>query len=137
MSGSKTPRAEARQWGRGFTLLEVLVALIIFALVFGAVAQVIQTALRQTASAGSAVEATLLARSLLARVGTELPLTPSVHDGETGDGFRWRLAVGEQGGDIEGEGFHSYVVEARVAWGPTEREQDITLTTLRIGLPQP
>lgn len=111
-------------------------ALIIFALVFGAVAQVIQTALRQTESAGSALEATLLARSLLARVGAELPLTSAVHNGETEDGFRWRLEVGDDGSEPEG-GFLSYVIEARVAWGPADREQDITLTTLRIGLAEP
>jgi prepilin-type N-terminal cleavage/methylation domain-containing protein len=137
MSGSRTRLAEPGRRGRGFTLLEVLVALIIFALVFGAVAQVIQTALRQTESAGSAVQATLLARSLLARVGTELPLRPAVHDGQSEGGFRWRLAVDEASDAIDGEGFVAYVIEARVAWGPVEREQDITLTTLRIGLPEP
>jgi prepilin-type N-terminal cleavage/methylation domain-containing protein len=137
MSGSRARRAERRRWRRGFTLLEVLVALIIFALVFGAVAQVIQTALRQTASAGTMLEATLLARSLLARAGTELPLAPSLHQGETGDGFRWRLAIDREGTGDDSGSFQAYLVEARVAWGPGEREQDVVLTTLRIGLPEP
>ena len=38
----------------GFTLLEILVALVIFALAFGVLAQIIQTGLRQ--SAGSSID---------------------------------------------------------------------------------
>ena len=58
----------------GFTLLEVLVALVIFALAFGVLAQIMQTGFRQSTVARSLAGASLLARSELARVGIEVPL---------------------------------------------------------------
>ena len=60
---------ERRPRAAGFTLLEVLVALIIFALTFGVLAQIMQTGLRQSTTATASSTATLLARSQLARVG--------------------------------------------------------------------
>ncbi|MGI9510544.1 MAG: type IV pilus modification PilV family protein [Geminicoccaceae bacterium] len=59
---------------RGFTLLEVLVALIIFGISFGAIAGIFQTALRQSATASTLLEARAVAEHLMARIGIELPL---------------------------------------------------------------
>ncbi len=60
---------------RGFTLLEVLVALIIFALSFGAIAQIFQTALRQSTTASDQLDALALAEREMARIGADLPLS--------------------------------------------------------------
>ena len=68
------PRRHERGRTDGFTLLEILVALVIFALAFGVLAQIIQTGLRQSTGARSITAATLLAQSELARVGIEVPL---------------------------------------------------------------
>ena len=59
---------------RGFTLLEVLVALIIFGIAFGAIAGIFQTALRQSATASTLLDARAVAEQQIARFGTELPL---------------------------------------------------------------
>jgi general secretion pathway protein I len=119
----------------GFTLLEVLVALIIFALAFGILAQIFQTGLRQSTTAEVATEATLFAQSQLARVGVELPLQVGEVAGENEDGLRWQTAIREAEPPTE-EGVASYLVEVTVAWGPGPADQ-VTLTTLRIGyLPQ-
>ncbi|MGI9418820.1 MAG: type IV pilus modification PilV family protein [Geminicoccaceae bacterium] len=59
---------------RGFTLLEVLVALIIFSVAFGAIASLFQTALRQSSAASSQLEALAAAEQQIARFGSELPL---------------------------------------------------------------
>ena len=45
------PRRHERGSTAGFTLLEILVALVIFALAFGVLAQIIQTGLRQSTGA--------------------------------------------------------------------------------------
>jgi general secretion pathway protein I len=118
----------------GFTLLEILVALVIFALAFGVLAQIIQTGLRQSAVARSTAAATLLARSELARVGVELPLQVGQAEGETEDGMRWHTAIELLEGPSEHQGLVSYRVQVTVAWGPSLAEQ-LTLTTLRVGLP--
>jgi general secretion pathway protein I len=115
----------------GFTLLEVLIALVIFALAFGVLAQIFQTGLRQSATAEVTTAATLLARSQLARVGVELPLEAGELDGETEDGLRWQTVIQEAEPPTE-EGLASYLVEVTVAWGEGPAEQ-LTLTTLRIG----
>ena len=125
-------RAPPRLGARGFTLLEVLVALIVFALLFGILAQILRTGLRQSASAETTATASLLARSQLARVGTELPLEVGEARGET-DGMRWRTAielVETATGDTE---LAAYQVQVTVAWGDGQAPQEVTLITLRIG----
>jgi general secretion pathway protein I len=119
---------------KGFTLLEILVALVIFALAFGVVAQIIQTGLRQTAVARSRVAATLLAQSELARVGVELPLQGGPTDGETEAGMRWHADSELIEGPNEHQSLATYQVQVTVAWGPSPADR-LTLTTLRIGPP--
>lgn len=58
---------------RGFTLLEVLIALAILSLALGALYQGYALSLRQEAVAEREEAATALAQSLLARVGADMP----------------------------------------------------------------
>ena len=125
---------ERRPSDLGFTLIEVLVALVIFALLFGALAQIFQTGLRQTANAAAASTATMVARSQLARVGIELPLVAGETEGETAEGLRWRIVIQVSEPPSEEQSFVPYLVEVTVAWGEGPAEQ-ITLTTLRLGPP--
>jgi len=125
---------ERRPSDLGFTLIEVLVALVIFALLFGALAQIFQTGLRQTANAAAASTATMVARSQLARVGVELPLATGEMEGETAEGLRWRTVIQVSEPPSEEQSFVPYLVEVTVAWGEGPAEQ-ITLTTLRLGPP--
>jgi general secretion pathway protein I len=125
-------RATARLGARGFTLLEVLVALMVFALLFGILAQILRTGLRQSASAETTATATLLARSQLARVGTELPLEAGAIEGEA-EGMRWRTAIELVGSATDDSELASYRVRVTVAWGDDQASRELTLTTLRIG----
>ena len=127
------PRHE-RAGTRGFTLLEILVALVIFALAFGVLAQIMQTGLRQSAVARSLVAATLVARSELARVGVEVPLQAARADGETEDGMRWHTDVELIEAPNEHQSLGTYQVQVTVTWGPSQAEQ-LTLTTLRVAPP--
>jgi len=117
---------------RGFTLLEVLVSLIVFALVFGILAQILQTGLRQSHSAKNMAAASLLARSQLARIGTELPLEVGETEGEA-DGMRWRTVIDLAEMATENAELAPYRVQVTVAWDGDRTLQDLTLTTLRIG----
>lgn len=127
-------RVPSRRLPAGFTLLEVLVALVCFALVFGVLAQIMRTGLRQSASAESATMASLVARSQLARVGVELPLAIGETLGEA-DGMRWRTTIQLAEGPREDVDIGTYRVDVTVAWGPPEDGREITLTTLKLGPP--
>jgi general secretion pathway protein I len=128
------PRRHERGRTDGFTLLEILVALVIFALAFGVLAQIIQTGLRQSAGARSITAATLLAQSELARVGVEVPLRAGPADGETETGMRWHTEVELIEQTNDNQSLATYQVQVTVTWGPSPAEQ-LTLTTLRTGLP--
>jgi general secretion pathway protein I len=128
------PRHHERGSNHGFTLLEILVALVIFALAFGVVAQIVQTGLRQSGVARSLTAATLLAQSELARVGVEVPLRTGPADGETETGMRWHTEVELVEQPNEQQSLATYQVQMTVSWGPNPAEQ-LTLTTLRTGLP--
>lgn len=60
----------------GFTLLETLVALLIFAIAFGAIADIFQTGIRQARTAATLLDARALAEQQLTRFGNEFPLEP-------------------------------------------------------------
>ena len=121
---------------RGFTLLEVLVALIIFSVAFGAIASLFQTTLRQSSTASSQLEALALAERQIARFGTELPLEPGEHTGlvPTPDGtalaWRSRIAIAEPADENEQLALFQITVDVA-------HEDDghalVRLQTLRIG----
>lgn len=116
----------------GFTLLEVLVALLIFGLAFGVLAQIFQTGLRQSATAERAATATMLARSQLARIGADWPLEIGEFEEDAGDGFRVRTTIEPAGVEVTDDELIALLVEVAVAWGPIESEQQVALTTLRL-----
>ena len=118
----------------GFTLLEILVALVIFALAFGVLAQIMQTGFRQSTVARSLAGASLLARSELARVGIEVPLQVGAAEGELEDGMRWQTEIELVEEPGEDQSLALYQVQVTVAWGASPAEQ-LVLMTLRTGLP--
>ena len=107
-------------------------ALLVFALVLGILGQIIRIGLRQSATAETTAAASLLARSQLARVGTELPIEVGSVEGEV-DGMRWRTAITLAEPAKEQSELAGYWVEVTVAWGEDQQSRQLTLTTLRIG----
>src|SRR5512132_936752 len=93
---------------QGFTLIEVVVALLIFGLAFAVVARIIQTGVFQSGRADAMTTATLLARSQLARIDADVPVAEGELDGDAGDGFHWRIVIrravleGDRGDRTEG-----------------------------------
>ena len=74
---------------RGFTLIEVLVAFAILAITLTTLFHLFSTGLGAITSAERYRMATLLARSTLDEVGTELPLVVGEQNGNIGQGFSW------------------------------------------------
>jgi general secretion pathway protein I len=117
----------------GFTLLEILVALLIFSVAFGVLAQIFQSGLRQSTTAEQTAAATMLARSQLARIGIDLPLELGELEEDAGDGFRLRTTIGPAGLEIAEEAeLMALLVQVMVAWGPPDDEREVALTTVRL-----
>ncbi len=120
----------------GFTLLEVLVALIIFGIAFGAIAGIFQTSLRYSAKASTLFDAQAVAEQQMARFGTELPLVPSEHDGSetvrNREAFAWRGRISLAEPVVAGDDLALYRIVVEVA-SEGATVPLVTLETLRIG----
>ena len=92
---------QARRSG-GFTLLELLLAFMVFALSFATVLEILSGSMRNTVRARHFTEAALTAQSIMDQVGVVIPLQPGERvNGDSGD-YRWDLEIYEyQGGESE------------------------------------
>ena len=117
----------------GFTLLEVLVAVAILAVALTALFQAFAGGLGGVQQAEAATRAGLIARSLLDRVGADLPLVQGVRQGDAADGYSWSLGIvprRERNGASVNSPLELYDVEATVVWG---KGKSLTLYTVRAG----
>ena len=80
---------------RGFTLVEILVALVLFGVVGGVLLQLFGEGLRTARLAAEQSHAVLLARSTLTELQNEPALRPGNMEGDLGDGYRWEAALSE------------------------------------------
>ena len=82
-----------RREPEGFTLLEVLVALVIATLALGVLFSGAVTGLRSARLSLDYAEAVSRAQSHLAVVGIGAPLVAGIQHGDDGAGFAWRVAM--------------------------------------------
>jgi len=136
----RSSRSGFRPRQRGFTLLEVLLAFVVFAISFAVVLEIIAGSMRSTVRTKDYSEAALLAQSLMESVGNELPLEPGAYQGETDDGYRWAIeisdfeGIGEDTRTLELAEMNStqlYWVDLQLSWGDERRNRDVQFTTIR------
>ncbi len=126
---------------RGFSLLEILVAFSIFSLSIATLLQVYSTGMRSARLAQQYSEATHLAQSILAGVGTEYNLEEGEQQGQSKeDGYQWRLIIAPfvleerlQNG-LEMNHPALYHIQIEVHWGSAVTSRRVVLTSLRLGL---
>ena len=83
-----------RQHAGGFTLLEVIVAIVIAALCLSALAQVFATGMRSASISSDYTRAMTLAQGLLASAGVEKSLNDGTESGTSPDGrLAWTFSV--------------------------------------------
>jgi general secretion pathway protein I len=77
----------------GFTLLEVLVAFTILALMLTVLLRIFADGFRGMSAAEAHAAAALHAQAALAGVGAEIPLAAGEWSGEYDDGFLWQVSI--------------------------------------------
>lgn len=79
----------------GFTLIEVMAAFMVFALLFGVVLQILSTSVGNTRLSSEYTQAALWAQSKLDVLGLEAMLEPGVTQGQFDDRYSWTMEVSE------------------------------------------
>ena len=136
-------RARRRVDGRrrGFTLIEVAIAMAIVGIGVVTVLQIFNAALRTERGAGIRARAVMRARGLLEQTMAMSELAPGQDKGDFGDGYHWERSVREareltdsnqRQMDVKSE-ITLYEIEVSVLWPQTaDREGVYTVRTLRV-----
>ena len=124
----------------GFTLLEVLLAFVIFALSFATVLEIQSGSIRNTVRAREYSEVALIAQSVMDQVGLEIAIEAgTTASGESGD-YNWEVTV-DTFEDTSGEtnsialaeltGVELLQVDLVITWGGSAREKSREFSTVR------
>jgi general secretion pathway protein I len=122
---------------RGFSLLEVIAAVMLLAIAFAALMEVAGGSIRLSQKASEYTQAALWARSKLDSSFVLEPLQPGASQGSFDDHYRWRMQVtpwvvpGVQ--PVTPYAFHMYKLDLDVMWGRAPFEHAAHFSTLRIG----
>ncbi len=125
------------RYEKGLSLLEVLVAFAILAIVLTALLRVFGTGLRNSAVAEASSQAAVRAESVLASAATVQKLTPGEAEGDYGDGYRWRRIIRPFSfRDFNKESATMpvvpYEIVAEVSWTHHMKQRTVRLATLRL-----
>jgi len=131
--------ASSRRRGRGFTLLEVLAALVIFAIGFGVLMEMAAASMRNARVGAELTEAALWAQSKLDVAGLDKPLAAGSDSGEFSRKYRWEMNISEWQPpadaaqlDVAGVApLELYQIELIVRWNQGEQERRARFVTLR------
>ena len=90
---NKTTQLKKQQ---GFTLIEVMAAFGMFALLFGLMMQILSTSMTNTRRAGDFTQAAMWAQSKIDTLGLEEMIEPGSTRGEFDDRFRYEMEITEE-----------------------------------------
>lgn len=125
---------------RGFSLIEVLVAFTILALLLGVLFQIFAGGLRAAYRGDEYTRAVLLAESKLAALGIEEKLTEGIESGSFDDVYQWQTTVEPYPWEEETTGqrklpVQPFVTRVEVYWGDGTRRQSVSLVSLGLAVP--
>ncbi|WP_199098544.1 prepilin-type N-terminal cleavage/methylation domain-containing protein [Dyella sp. ASV21] len=124
---------------RGFSLLEVIAAMLLLAIAFAALMKVAGGSIALTRNADDHSQAALWARSMLDTVDLTAPLRPGTTEGRFDQHYRWRLVVSPWSapGASANASIRMFKLDLDVIWGPRLRERSAHFSTLRALGPEP
>lgn len=143
----KSPQAGShsmnRQRSRGFTLLEVMLAFVIFALSFATVLEIMAGSMRSVGRASDDTEVALLAQSLMDLVGTEILIEEGAYSGTSMDRYHWEMGIALYDSSAETvdegmstqeladmSGIELYRVDLYVDWEAGRRQRELHFSTI-------
>ncbi|MDJ0655284.1 MAG: type II secretion system protein [Xanthomonadales bacterium] len=125
----------------GFTLLEVMAAFVVFALLFATTLQIMSASMRNIGRSEEFSQAALWAQSRMDAVGIDPPIEEGQWRGDFNDEYSWELdIVPYDSSESVGASFDEipvvlYYVELRVLWGEDQPRQAV-FKTLRSAAPE-
>lgn len=125
-----SPAARHRQ--RGFSLLEVIAAVLLLAIAFGVLMQVAGSSLNLTRRAAERSEAALWARSKLDSAFALEPVRRGHSEGRFDATYRWQLDVTPWPGGPALPNWQLYQLALVVSWGEGGQQRHARFTTLRL-----
>lgn len=129
-------RPAIRDTTGGFTLIEVLVAFTIAALMLGAFSQAFSTGIGAAALASADKEALLIAQSSLEEVGAGELLSPRESTDRIGERYTRTMVIrprNDAGSDNKiGPRLALFDVEVTISWKSALRTRSISLQTVRL-----
>ncbi|GAB2563154.1 prepilin-type N-terminal cleavage/methylation domain-containing protein [Dyella jejuensis] len=123
---------------RGFSLLEVIAAILLLAITFAALMEVAGGSIRLSQNAAEHTQAALWARTLLDTRFTLDPIQTGTSEGHFDNRYRWRLQVTPWVGPgvtapATPYAFQMYKLDLDVMWGTAPFDHTAHFSTLRIG----
>ena len=123
---------------QGFSLLEVIAAIMLLAIAFTALMKVAAASISLTHNAAEHSQAAMRARSLLDSVFVGESIRSGSSSGRFDQQYRWQLDVtpwNEAGTAAPQASLHLYQLDLEVLWGPLAHPRSAHFRTLRLGGP--
>jgi len=123
----------------GFTLIEVVVAFVMLALILSVSFEIFSRGIARAGDLGDRANALVVAQSRLAATGAEEVLKEGVWNGESEDRrYQWQVTVRRAedlatppGGKTPSAAYALYLIDVHVSWrGADSREHALDLSTL-------
>jgi len=138
-----TSAGQLRRCSAGFTLLEVMLAFVIFALSFATVLEIMAASMHGVGRAKDDTEVALLAQTLMDQVGIEIPVEEAEYSGTNMDRYRWKMGVSLYDASTENEsqgmstqeladlsGIELYRVDLYVDWDTGKTGRSLHFSTI-------
>ncbi len=127
------------RYEHGFTLLEVIAAIMLLAIAFTVLMRVAGGSIRLSQNASAHSEAALWARSLLDTAFTTEPIRPGSTSGRFDQRFRWQLEVTpwRPAAAPPNTPLQLYQLDLDVMWGPPVHPRSVHFRTLRLASAAP
>ena len=140
MKARKSPCAIPRSTQHGFSLLEVIAAIMLLAIAFTALMKVAGASISLSQNAAAHSEAALYARSLLDTAFVTTPIKPGSTSGRFDQRFRWQLNVTPWSPTTTtspNTPLQLYQLDLDVMWGPPGHPRSAHFRTLRLASRSP
>lgn len=123
---------------RGFTLLEIMIALAILGIALTVILQQFSTGLKTVRVTRDYTNALIHARENLEEFCLAKKLSEKEESGEFEDGYKWRVVIAPYEEEEKNEGstefllLSMYTVTSMVSWEAGNKERKVELATLKI-----